>query len=94
MPGILQVFPGAAQLLLRNSPRMPHAACRRLPPQLLFILVGVVVVGVGANGLPYIKMHSAAAQTINMNLRVRQQPCGMRQAACCTLQQQQRSSIH
>lgn len=76
------------------TPPHPLPACPSIsmPPQLLFILVGVGGgVGVGANGLPYIKMHSAAAQTINMNLRVRhdqqqrqqqQQPPGPAVARC------------
>lgn len=87
------------QLLLRHclhatchmcptTPPLPACPSISMPPQLLFILVGVGGgVGVGANGLPYIKMHSAAAQTINMNLRVRhdqqqQQPPGPAVARC------------
>lgn len=94
--------PHLLQLLLRHclhaachmcptTPLPPQGPSISMPPQLLFILVGVGggSVGVGANGLPYIKMHSAAAQTINMNLRVRhdqqqqqQQPPGPAVARC------------
>lgn len=86
MPGILQVCrkreaPRLTFNFYLGTAYMLHATCApphpcppgpsiSMPPQLLFILVGVGG-GVGANGLPYIKMHSAAAQTINMNLRVR-----------------------